>query len=150
MNVAAQTIRPAFEWGFLQTLARWSALAALAVGVVGAVLTRDVSFVVSFAEAAAIDVATLVAIVSAGHASLAGGSYESGRLPVLVGVRLAVKAVLLVLGAAVPALSFFGIVLGVLVVDTTVLVGGSIAAAVTTFGGPQGSPVDGEGPRTGE
>ena len=150
MTVAAQTIRPAFEWDFLRTLARWSALAALAVGVIGAVLTRDVSFVASFTVAAAIDVATLVAIVSAGRDSLARGSYEAGRLPVLVGFRLAVKAILLVLGAAVPALSFLGVVLGVLVVDTTVLVGGSVAAAVATFGRPRDGSTDREGSEAGE
>ncbi len=150
MTVAAQSIRPAFEWDYLRSLARWSVFAALAVGALGALLTRDVYFVASFGLAAAIDVATLVAIVSAGRDALADGTPEMGRLPVLVGLRFGVKAVLLMLAAVLPSLSFLGVALGVLVVDTTVLIGGSVAAAVTTFGRPRGGSPGHGGSEAGE
>jgi hypothetical protein len=150
MAVAAQTIRPAFEWDFLRTLAWWSAFAALGVGALGALLTQDLSFVVSFAVAAAIDVATLLALTAAGRDALDHGGSGAARIPLLVGVRLGLKAALLLLAAVLPTVSFLGVALGVLVVDTTVLVGGSIAAAVKTFGRPRTDSAGQEGSEAGE
>jgi hypothetical protein len=149
MTVAAQPIQPAFEWEFLRTLVKWSVIASLAVGAIGAVLTRDVSFALSFALAAAIDVGSMQAVIARGHDALERGAPVGSGLGLLVGARLALKAALLVLAVLLPAVSLLGVALGALVVDTTVLVGGSVAAGTRTFGGHGGSAGPG-GPGTGE
>jgi hypothetical protein len=150
MTVAAQPIQPAFEWEFLRTLVRWSVIAALTVGAIGVVLTRDVSFALSFALAAAIDVGSMQAVITRGRGTLEGGAPVGSGLGLLVSARLALKAALLVLAALLPSVSLLGVALGVLVVDTTVLVGGSVAAGTRTFGGHGGGSAGPGGPETGE
>lgn len=109
---------------FLRAMVRWSAVVAGATFAVGAFVARDVRFVATFALAAAIDIGSM--------AYLAARRPEAGeglRTAAALGARLALKGVLLGVAAAAPAVfDFAGMALGVLVVDTTVLVAGSVRA----------------------
>jgi hypothetical protein len=122
---------------FLRELVSWSRWVALATALFGGALTRDIGFALTCGIAAAIDIWMLEAIEGRSRHSLESGSSPGptyGTLAVLIGARLAVKSLLLVAAVMFPnLLSFWGMVAGVLVVDTTVLLVGGPVAALRTF-----------------
>lgn len=131
-----------YSWGFLNEVVKWSRLAAFGAAIVGAAVTRDFRVPLSIAIGAAVDIVTIQSITMRAERIApddAPPSEPTGlRVSDLVGhmtLRVAAKAALLAAAAVLPAvLSFWGMVVGVLVVDTTILFVGSIIAAVRTFG----------------
>lgn len=116
-----------FSWGFLRAVAHWSLAVSAAVAVAGWLLTGGFVFPASFAVAAGLDILTLDLGISRSRQALAEG--EPARLPAgIFAARLVGKAALLVVAALLlddPA-AFWGVVTGSLVVDTTVLLAGSV------------------------
>lgn len=118
------------DWGLLQAMTRWSAAAAAAIATVALFVAPDRSFTATFAAAAAFDVATMALAVHVARGRFDEGSGSaSAVVAAALAARLALKAVLLVAAALVPWLHLGGMAMGVLLVDTTVLTGGSAAAA---------------------
>lgn len=144
-----QTHTTVLTWGFLRAIA-WAAVAlAMAVLVGGALLGRGWGFALTFGFAFAVDLGISALVVHDARIHLAcGGTGIAWRLSALVGARLALKAVLLAAAAFMPGvLDFIGMVLGVLLVDTTILVVGSIIAAARTIRHGR-TPPRGNGPAT--
>lgn len=124
---------PTYSWEFIRELVGWSRISALVVAIGGGVIMADARFALTCAAAAAIDIWLFSRIEAQGRTRLdpSGQGVNFGVVAGLVGARLAIKSVLLVLAAVFPrTLSFWGMVAGVLVVDTTVFLVGGIAAAV--------------------
>jgi hypothetical protein len=112
----------------------WARWVALAVAVLGTVLTEDARFALSCGLGAVIDIATFEAIASRMHRN---AEDDPGVAGVLFAARVAVKAALVSLAFVVPALfSFAGMAAGVLVVDVTLItVGAAYAASSSVFVG---------------
>ena len=118
-------------WSFLRAIVAWAILVAGAIAVTSCVVACDPRFTVTFLIAAVFDVATLAWILRAARSFLEGERDTSVQLFSLLSTRLLVKG--LFLGAAVllPVyLDFLAMVLGVLPVDTTIMVVGSVTAAL--------------------
>ena len=115
-------------------------LVALCVTLVGGLLTRDIRFVLTCAIASAMDIWLFGRI---GECASAGSAQPGGRGPdgrgVLLSVgRVVLKAVLLVIATSVPGiLSFWGMVAGVLIMDTTIVVIGGMVSWSRTFRSPR-------------
>jgi len=114
-------------WSFLRTIVLWSVIVAAAVAVGSCVLVCDPRFTVTFLVAAAFDVGTLAVVMRDARTYMEHGAPRTGqRMAAILGIRLALKALLLGVAAFLPAVfSFLGMVLGVLLVDTTILIIGS-------------------------
>lgn len=114
-------------WSFLRTIVVWSVMIASAVALASAFVMRDPRFTLTFLFAAAVDVGTLALVLRDARAYFDDGAPEAGqRMAVLLGWRLVLKALLLAIAAyAHDVFSFLGMVFGVLLVDTTILVIGS-------------------------
>lgn len=121
-----------YSWGYLQRMARWCVPVGVITAAVGGLLTEDARFTAACGVVAAIDIGVFQLIIARARAMLAGGGATgAGAVAALMGIRLALKAVLLVGAAALPALvPFVAVVAGVLVVDTTIMVIGGAAAVV--------------------
>jgi 4-hydroxybenzoate polyprenyltransferase len=118
-----------FTWSFLGTIISWSVLFGLVVVIVAVFLDASVNFLLSFLLAAAIDVGSLWFMSREGHKRVEEGTPTTTYIGGMTAGRVLGKAFLLLLAALVPALDFLGVVVGVLLVDTTILVVGSIASA---------------------
>lgn len=128
---------PVYSWEFIGELVSWSRISALIVAIAGGVIMGDTRFAMTCAAAAAIDIWLFSRIAVQGRKRLGdtGQGVNYGVIAGLVGARFAAKSVLLVLAAVLPRfVSFWGMVAGVLVVDTTLFLIGGIAATVRTFG----------------
>lgn len=129
-----------YSWEFLGELVNWSRMIAVGAALAGAVLTRDYRVPVSIALAAAVDIVTIQSIAARARKVVdqPGLAPEGLSLSTVAGnlfVRLASKAVLLLAAVVFPSVfDFWGMVAGVLVVDTTILIVGTTTAAVRTFG----------------
>jgi hypothetical protein len=121
-----------FDTGFLRDVAAWSARVAMAAAVVGAVFTRDWRFPLSVGIGAAVDIGVLELAIRRGEAAAESGlARESLVASGLVASRLLIKGLLLVVSVLLPALlNVWGMIVGVLVFDVTVMTVGSVKAAV--------------------
>ena len=127
------------DWGLLQAMTRWSAAAAVVIATVALFVAPDQSFTATFAAAAAFDIATMAAAVHVAKQRFEGGSMTGAAIVAAVlGVRLALKALLLAAAAFVPWLNLAGMAVGVLLVDTTVLIAGSVVSAAHLMRGEHG------------
>jgi hypothetical protein len=118
---------------FLREMGAWAMRLAVAAAVVGAAFTRDWRFPVSLAIGATVDIATLeLAVKRAVAAGTTGLAAESHVTPVLVAGRLLVKGLLLLAAVLLPAfLNLLGMVIGVLILDVTIMTVGSVKAAAS-------------------
>lgn len=117
-------------WSFLKAIVLWSIMVAAAVAIGSCFVICDPRFTFTFLFAAAFDVGTLAIVMRDARSYMENGVPQAGqRVAAVLGTRLALKAVLLALAGFVPTIfSFLGMVLGVLLVDTTVLIIGSAVA----------------------
>jgi hypothetical protein len=118
-----------FTWSFLGTIVAWSALFGVAIVALALLLGASTSFILSFTVAALIDVGSLWIMSRQGHKRVEAGQSPQSYIGGMTVGRVLGKALLLLLAALVPAVDFLGVVIGVLLVDTTILVIGSIASA---------------------
>jgi hypothetical protein len=118
-----------FTWSFLGTIIAWSVLFGVAVVIAAVLLGASTSFLLSFLVAAAIDVGSLWFMSYEGHKRVEEGTTPHAYIGGMTAGRVLGKAFLLLLAALVPAVDFLGVVIGVLLVDTTILIVGSIASA---------------------
>lgn len=131
-----------YSWDFVAEIAGWAKYVAAAVALAGTAFTRDPRFLVSAMLGAIVDIVTLERIAARGKAALRGA--ESGNVSLndvagYMGIRVASKALLLVAALVLPfLLDFWGMVVGVLVVDATIFLVGTWVAATRTFGGGTG------------
>jgi hypothetical protein len=115
-------------------VATWSLRLAPAIAVIGAVVTRSLRFPAAFAIGAAFDLGTVSVILRRVETAEDSPLDAARVVGPLIGARLAVKAVLLGLAAALPAvLDLWGMFAGVLVFDLTLMTVGSYKAATETF-----------------
>lgn len=127
-----------YSWDFVREIAGWSKAVTFAVALCGILFAHDIRFAVTCALAAFIDIVILLAIEQRGREKYEGhdsaASITYGTLAWLIGLRLLLKGVLLGLASAFPGLfSFWGMVAGVLVVDSTVVLIGGPMATLRTF-----------------
>ena len=119
-----------YSMGLLRKVAIWSVPMACAVALVGSGVSHDLGFGVSCLVGAAFDVGTLYWATRRTngfdpHEALSSGPFVSFFL-----LRLAVKAVLLVVATVFsPPLNVLGMAAGVVIVDLTLATAGSAAAA---------------------
>ena len=118
-----------FTWSFLGTIVSWSVLFGLLIIIASVFLGASTSFMLSFLLAAVIDVGSLWFMSWEGHKHVEEGTPTTTYIGGMTAGRVLGKAFLLLLAALVPALDFLGVVVGVLLVDTTILIIGSIASA---------------------
>ena len=101
---------------------------------VGGVVTRDPLFVAAVLAGVLADVAIVRTTVHKGLAAEASHSISPSIAGLFVGLRLAVKALILVVAYfSGDRQLFWGAVVGVVLFDTVLLVVGSIRAASTMF-----------------
>ena len=118
-----------FTWSFLTTIISWSVLFGVVVLGVAIALGASTSFILSFLVAAVIDVGSLWIMSRQGHKSVEAGRSAQAYIGGMTAGRVLGKAILLLAAALISAVDFLGVVIGVLLVDTTILVVGSIASA---------------------
>lgn len=114
-------------WSFLRTIVLWSIMVAAAIAVGSCFLVCDPRFTLTFLFAAAFDIGTLAIVMKDARTYMENGAPQAGqRMAIVLGIRLALKAILLGVAAFAPGtFDFLGMVLGVLLVDTTILIIGS-------------------------
>lgn len=129
------TQRLEYSWGFMRELIGWARWIAAAAAIGGSIITRDWRFLLAVVVAATIDIWTLSEITKRGEQAVeeAGGTGNVGLGDVVhyMGIRFGSKAVLLLAAVTFPQFfDFWGMVIGVLIVDATVFTVGSVIAAV--------------------
>jgi len=114
-------------WSLLRTVLVWSVMIAVAVAVASCFVVCDPRFTLTFLFAAAVDVGTLALVLRDARMFVEESAPEAGqRMAFGLGGRLILKAVLLALAAFMTSVfSFPAMVMGVLLVDTTILIIGS-------------------------
>lgn len=118
-------------WSLLRAIVTWSIVVAGTVAVASCFTVRDPRFTATFLIAATFDIVTLAYILKSARRFLEGDMSSTAQMVSLLSTRMFAKGVLLVVAVLLPDyLDFLGMVLGVLLVDTTILVVGSTAAAV--------------------
>lgn len=118
-----------FTWSFLTTIISWSVVFGIAVLGLAVVLGAGASFVLSFLVAAVIDVGSLWIMSRQGHRRVDAGSSPQAYIGGMTVGRVLGKAILLLTAALISAVDFLGAAIGVLLVDTTILIVGTIASA---------------------
>jgi hypothetical protein len=122
-----------FAWSFLDEIGRWSLGFVALAAVVGAVVTRSWEFPTSCLLAGGIDFALVHFSTERGGRSAEVGKIDSGAMVLFLGGRLAYKVVLLSAALLWPrVLDFWGVAVGALSYDMTLLVVGSILAVDRT------------------
>lgn len=124
-----------YSWQFLSEMVGWAKYVALAVAIAGFLVTRNYKFLISFVIASSFDILTLFGIVEKGKELLADDFEKGGSTVfVLVASRLGAKALLLAIAAFIPqTFDLWGMILGVLVVDTTILGIGTIKSVLQVW-----------------
>jgi len=124
-----------YSWEFLNGMVGWAKYFAVAVALGGFYLTGDYKFLIAFGVGATFDILTLIGIIAKGKKLLAADLKKGGSAVVsLIALRLGVKAILLSAAAFIPqAFNLWGMVLGVLIVDTTILAAGSVKTALEVW-----------------
>lgn len=117
-------------WDFLMRVDKWAAAMGAAIAVLGAVLTRGWQFPLPVALGTVFDVGSLRWVV-ARERGMSRDSAAGVRLAMAwVAVRLLIKVVLLSVTAAFASkTSIWGMLVGLLVVDITILIRGTAVAA---------------------
>lgn len=120
------------SWAFLRDMGHWALALGGFAAVAGYAITRDPGFLMGVLVGTLLDVATLEIML---RAATHGGRDTSidgiQRAAGLFALRVIAKAALLVAAFLLPdVLDLAGTAIGVLVVDTTVLVVGSLRALV--------------------
>lgn len=118
-----------FTWSFLGAIISWSLVFGVVILGTAILLGASTGFILSFLAAAAIDVGSLWIMSQQGHKSVEAGHSPQGYIGGMTVGRVLGKAILLLAAALIPAVDFLGAVIGVLLVDTTILIVGSIASA---------------------
>jgi len=125
-----------FSPRLLTRVARWSVLTAVAGALIGWAITDDVLFVASVALGAVIDIVTFGWM--AGAAQHSGDAKIAATSGLLVVVRLFAKAMALVIAIMFPdVFNLWGVLIGVLAVETTLLI---VAVVAGVRGGVEGMP----------
>jgi hypothetical protein len=123
-----------FSWPFLEEMSNWTLGVGVVAALVGGVITRDPLFVAAVLAGVLADVAIVRTTVHKGLAAEASRSISPSIAGLFVGLRLAVKALILVVAYfSGDRQLFWGAVIGVVLFDTVLLVVGSIRAASTMF-----------------
>lgn len=115
---------------FVREVAGWSIAVAFAVAAGGAVVLRDWRFPLALAVGAAFDVGTVMLLLRrVGPPEV--DAARAGRLAAkLIAPRLVIKALLLATAVLLPfALDKWGMLVGILVFDVTLMTVGSVIAA---------------------
>jgi hypothetical protein len=122
-----------FDWSFLDEIGRWSLGIVAVAAVVGAVATRSWEFALSCLVAGAIDVALVHIAAERGGRAAETGDVDQAAMVIFLGGRLVYKILLLSAALVWPSLlSFWGVVVGVLSYDVTLVVVGSFLAVERT------------------
>lgn len=111
---------------FLNAVVRHSRYVGLALALVGTLVTRDWRFVLALAIGSTVDIASLTWMVD--HGEFAGVRKDlSKAVLAMTGFRLVVKSVLITAAALIgPQTAVWGMILGVLVVEITLMTVGII------------------------
>jgi hypothetical protein len=122
-----------FSWSFLDEVGRWSLGIVALAALVGAVVTRSWEFPTSCLLAGTIDFALVHFSAVRGGRSAERGEIDQGAMALFLGGRLGYKVLLLSAAFVWPrVLDFWGVVVGALSYDMTLLVVGSILAVNRT------------------
>jgi hypothetical protein len=123
-----------FTWPFLEEMSSWTLGLGLAIAAVGGVIVRDPLFSAAVLAGVLADVALVRTTVHRGMKAEVAHTIGPGLAGLFVGVRLAIKAlILLVAYFAGDTAEFWGAVIGVVLFDTVILIVGSVRAASTMF-----------------
>jgi uncharacterized membrane protein AbrB (regulator of aidB expression) len=123
-----------FSWPFLESMSRWTLGIGILAAVVGGILLKSPVFAAAVMAGVLADVAIVRTTVHRAMKAEVEHTVAPAVAGLFVGVRLAIKAVILVVAylAGNPEL-FWGAVLGVVLFDTVLLTVGSVKAASTMF-----------------
>ncbi|MBE0476310.1 MAG: hypothetical protein IBX62_04325 [Coriobacteriia bacterium] len=130
----AASSRLEYSWSFIRELIGWARWATAGVALTGGIITRDWRFSFAVLVGAVVDIWTLREIVKGGERAVEDsgehGTVGLGDVVHYMGIRFGAKAVLLLAAVTLPfVFDFWGMVAGVLVVDATIFIVGSIIVA---------------------
>ncbi len=124
-----------FSWPFLESMSTWTLVTGVIVAVAGGILLKNPLFAAAVLAGVLADVAIVRTTVHRGMRAEAAHTMLPSVAGLFVGVRLAVKAAILVVAyVAGDTTEFWGAVIGVVLFDTVLLTVGSVRAATTMFG----------------
>jgi len=123
-----------FSWPFLESMSKWTLGIGILAAVVGGILLKSPVFAAAVLAGVLADVAIVRTTVHRAMKAEVEHTVAPAVAGLFVGVRLAIKAVILVVAylAGNPQM-FWGAVLGVVLFDTVLLTVGSVKAASTMF-----------------
>jgi len=123
-----------FSPRLLARVARWSVLTAVVGALIGWAITEDVRFLLSVAFGAAIDIGTFAWMAaSAAHANEPKVAATSGLLVV---ARVFFKGFALIIAIMMPTVfNVWGVLFGVLAVETTLMIYGLVIGVRAAFEG---------------
>ena len=121
-----------FSWPFLESMSNWTLGIGIVAALAGGVFLRSPMFAAAVMAGVLADVAIVRTTVHRAVQAEAEHTVAPAVAGLFVGVRLAIKAIILVVAyfAGNPQM-FWGAVLGVVLFDTVLLTVGSIKAAST-------------------
>ncbi len=123
-----------FSWPFLDEMSKWTLGVGLAIAAVGGVILRSPLFAAAVLAGVLADVAIVRTTVHKGMAAEASHTIAPSVAGLFVGLRLAIKAaILLVAYLAGNPQEFWGAVIGVVLFDSVLLTVGSVRAASSMF-----------------
>lgn len=124
-----------FSWPFLESMSTWTLWVGIVVAGVGGLLLGDALFAVAVLAGVLADVVIVRTTVHRGTRAEMTHAVMPSIAGLFVGVRLVIKAVILIVAyLAVDPAEFWGAVIGVVLFDTVLLTVGSVRAASTAFG----------------
>ncbi len=123
-----------FSWPFLESMSRWTLGIGILAAALGGILLKSPVFAAAVLAGVLADVAIVRTTVHRAMKAEVEHTVAPAVAGLFVGVRLALKAVILVVAylAGNPQM-FWGAVLGVVLFDTVLLTVGSVKAASTMF-----------------
>jgi len=122
-----------FGEDYVGQILRWSSIFAAVGGVVGWLITTEVAFALGLWVGAAVDIGTFRVLARRGAAAIEGEGSNVWPVGALI-VRLAAKAVLLLVAVLLPwPAAFWGVLGGVLVVELMIVVVGIVRSSTTMF-----------------
>lgn len=123
-----------FSWPFLESMSKWTLGIGIVAAFVGGILLKSPVFAAAVMAGVLADVAIVRTTVHRAMKAEVEHTVAPAVAGLFVGVRLAIKAVILVVAylAGNPQM-FWGAVLGVVLFDTVLLTVGSVKAASTMF-----------------
>ncbi len=123
-----------FSWPFLDEMSKWTFGVGLVVALAGGVILKSPFFVAAVLAGVLADVAIVRTTVHRGISAQASGGVTPSVAGIFVGLRLGIKAFILVVAflSGNPQ-EFWGAVIGVVLFDTVLLTVGSFKAASTMF-----------------